>query len=504
MFAPGCIGAMTIAVLLLVSAASPAAANWLSKLGRAAEHAPHAGSKLAKTGIGALDNAAAHIAGLPPKSTGVSSLAAHVSQEGHWTFANPAGERFTAANAAELARGLAILAPDAAKDAGKLAVFLTEDSIFTQRARLADLPRGATLNVVVGREAFALVSHGAGTATRTYAQLRPNLLVDAADPRAFHEAVFQLARSVDQSAIRMLAVEPGGPATLSASPRLDAAMKRALVDVVDPAHLTASFAKIKRQTALLSGRVEGDRLFVKPSTGAELNLSMRELTAAAEAADVNLIVLRSAAARQPGGRNWLWQRIEVRGLDSALAQPTLADVFNALAGSSNRFVVSTRPSGTLRTTLDVRPARELPGGASIADRWGEAVADLVSELAGKVISEGATADVASADRRRELDDRIIPGVPSSVQWTYIVSLLLGLFGLPVARRWWLRLWPIESRAEYANAFGYWSARAVRGLVFLAGFVPLASPLTASMQALVKLWEVLTLPLRAWRWIAARR
>jgi hypothetical protein len=496
------IHAVIVSALVVVSAVQPASANWLSKLGRAADNVPVAGAKLAKTGVASLDNAAAHVATLATKP-GTVPLAAHISHEGHWTFAGRTGETFTAASPAELKRGLAILAPESAKADAKLAVYLTEDSVFTHRAKLPELPSGTALNVVVDSAAYPLLVQGSGASARLFAQIRPNLVIATTEHSAFREAAFQLARPVDKSAIRIIGLEPGGPTTLPSGPRIDSTNGRARVDAIDPAHIATSLSKIKRQTILISGRIEGDRLFVKPSNASEMSVSLREITVAAEAADINLIIMKSAAARQPGGRNWLWQTIELKGVDQALQQPTLADVVNALGSPANRLVVSASPKGSARAVLDIRPAKDLPNPATVTDRLSDVFADLVSELSGKVISEGLEANVVNEDRRRELDNRIIPGLPSSVQWTYIVLALLGLFGLPVARRWWEKIWPQEVRSEYGNAFGYWSARAIRLITLLLVFVPVAALATAPIQALTKLWDMLRWPLRLWHRLTGR-
>ena len=56
--------------------------------------------------------------------------------------------------------------------------------------------------------------------------------------------------------------------------------------------------------------------------------------------------------RQPGGRNWLWQRIAVGGLDDALKRATLGDFLDALGKARG---------GVPRQ----RHARSLPGRVSI-------------------------------------------------------------------------------------------------------------------------------------------
>src|SRR5690606_14826674 len=86
-------GLMALAVVAAL--ATPSGAGWLSRIVReAAESGGGVASKVGKTGIGSLDNAAAHVAALP-KLPGATALAAHVTPEGHWKFANREGQVFT-------------------------------------------------------------------------------------------------------------------------------------------------------------------------------------------------------------------------------------------------------------------------------------------------------------------------------------------------------------------------------------------------------------------------
>ena len=173
-------------------------------------------------------------------------------------------------------------------------------------------------------------------------------------------------RPLERASVRVLALEPGGPSTLTSTPRIDAASKRAAVDIIDPASLPAAMGSIRGQTVLVTGRVDGQLLYVKPSSGPEKSLLVRDLLRAADDADVNLVVLQSASTpRQPGGRNWFWQKVEVKGLDEALQRARMADFLNALAGPGRRFAVTATPSGTLRTG-----ARH-PAGARSAGRPGQ-------------------------------------------------------------------------------------------------------------------------------------
>ena len=475
--------------LLALLLASPVEANWLSKLVGAAEHA---GSRAARQGAGTLDNVAAHIKALPHKPDG-HALAAAATPEGHWRFVNKAGETITVSSPEEMRRALTILAPETAGADSRLALYLTEDTAFRHRALLKDLPKGADLHVLIGTTAYRLLRRPAAAGERIFAQVRPHLVVELGERRLFDETMFQLARPLNKADIRIIALEPGGPGSLAGTPRLDAATGRALTDAIDPDRLRHALGPIRGQTALVTGRVDGELLYFRPASGPERSLLLRDLTAAAEAADVNLVIFKSASPRQPGGRNWLWQRVEVRGLDAALRRADLADFLDALGGPGGRMAVTATPQGALRTRLDVRPAPEL-GNAPVTAPITDAFTDIVSELAGKVITSGIEADVRSAERQRELDSRIVPGVPSLLQFGYIALLVLGLFGLPVARAWWQRLWPAEQRQEYGGTLGYVSARAMRGAVLLLVFAPLVAVASAPAQAVLSLWAML---LGAW-------
>ena len=187
----------------------------------------------------------------------------------------------------------------------------------------------------------------------------------------FDEALAQLERPLSRSSIRTLALEPGGPGTLSSYPRLDPDTKAALVDAIDPASLAGALSSVRGQTVLVTGRVEDNLLRFRPSSGAEQSVKLSDLTRAAADADVNLVILHAEAPRQPGGRNWLWQRIAVGGLDDALKRATLGDFLDALGAARGEFHVGMQREGSAvspfarcrrRQTASRSPASSATGG----------------------------------------------------------------------------------------------------------------------------------------------
>jgi hypothetical protein len=447
-----------------------------------------------------LDDAALHLKDLPAGIKG-PALVAHVGDEGHWTFVNRAGERFTAGTPDELGRVVSVLVPEAAGPQGRLTLLLSEDAVFRHRAALKDLPKNADLRIVAGGESHALLRRGEGAAERLYAEVRPALLVQLGEQQSFREAMWQVGRPLARANIRVVALEPGGPQTLSPAPKIDAETKRALTDAIDPYKLPAALGSVSGQTVIVTGRIEGRFLYFRAGSGPERSLILEDLTAAAEAADVNLIVLQSATPRQPGTRNWLWQRVEVSGLDEAMKRATLADFLNALGAGQGKLAVSVRETSRGRVRLSAMP---LAGESAPLSGVGSVFTDIVADITGRVVTSAIEANLKSEERQKELDQRIVPGIPSDIQLAYLGFLIMGLMGLTVARDWWLRLWPAERRQEYRAAVGYHAARLVRLVLFVLVFMPLIGAPALIWSIVLQIWAWLTLPVRGWRWLTRRR
>mgnify|MGYP007011823815 CR=1 FL=1 len=470
----------------------PSQAHWLSRIVREAGDAGgSAGLKAGRHGLGALDEAAGHVAKVPRLARG-TTLAAHVTPEGHWRFVSREGEVFTAATPAEMARVRTTLAPNAAPDE-PLALYLSAETVFARRELLRGLP-DADLHLVVGKDAYRLRRPDAGG--ELVAEFRPNVTVGLGNRALFQEAAFRLGRPLNKASIRVLALEPGGPKRLTTAPRRDPKSGAALVDQIDPALLPDALSGLKGQTALLSGRIEGNRITFRPSRGPEQSLDVEALVRAAEASDVNLVLLQASAAHQPGGRNWLWQRIAVTGLDDAMTRATFADFLSSLGGGGELAIQAA--TGSLgRVVMTARPTEGMT--APITNTFGPWIGDIT----GHVAVRSATIYARDASQERELDARIIAGIPAWIQYLYLAAIACGVIGIAVARRWWVRLWPPERREEYSGRVGYWAARVARASAFLLVFLPLAGIPALLWTGLLSLWSLITAPIRGWNWLRGR-
>lgn len=412
-----------------------------------------------------------------PASKRHGALAAAGSDVGHWTLVNTDGERFTAGDAKELKRGIRTLVPEAASGVARLTIHLTEKTLFRHPAQVSALPADADLVVVLANRTMK-VSRLGTRGDRLAVAVGPRLLLEVPDHQLFRETIWQLQRTVRRDAVRTLALEPGGPTSVRRAPRVDPGNRLGRADPIDPGHLDRGLAALSGQFVLASGHIEGQQLAFKPSSGPETRMALSRLVSAAQSADANLIVLSTSSSRQPGTRNWLYQRIEVSTLGRAIERQSLGAFLTALAGDEARILARAGRSvgGRVHLTLSPVPASTTAG--SLTDTVTQAVtgtwSDIVSETAGSIAVLGIRASLLSQARQSEIDRRWLAGVPSWLQFGVLGAWIVGLLAFPVLLRWWRRVWPPETSSEYGSRQGYLLALAVRWLCFLVLFVPIAA------------------------------
>ncbi|MBK9080074.1 MAG: hypothetical protein IPL91_13680 [Hyphomicrobium sp.] len=488
---------LAIAALIAgVLAIGSANANVFTHILREAGEAGGKASSHSLSHLGPVGKAAAHLKSLAnaPKA----ALAAHATPEGHWQFVNRDGEVFTAGTSEEISRVLPTLAPEAvAAGESKLSLYVSQDSIFQNRAALDALPSDTDLHVVTDSGSFALTRTGSGADAVLRAAIKPNLIAKLDNGDLFDEAMSYLGRPLNSSNIRTLAIEPGAAKSLSSAPKIDAASKVPLVDQIEPSFLASAFASIRGQTALVVGRVEGGKLIVSPSTGGELSRDLTELVEAARRNDVNLVVLHTDAARQPGGRNWLWQSVEVGGLDDAMKTATFGDFLDALAARRGGFEITAAHDGGGRVHLAAVPSQPTAG---ISEDASSLLGDVVSHVTGEFVS--AAVDVYGRDQstQMEYDGRLIPGIPVAIQIPYLLSLVAGVLAWPTVRGWWCRLWPPQPAKTGHGRIARVISSIPREAVFWLVFLPLTGIPAIIWQLAVQSWQTATAP---FRWLHRR-
>jgi hypothetical protein len=478
------IAAALVAVFAVVQAAPEARANWLTALSKGAGKA----AKYADGELGAIGRAAGHLAELPAGSR--SALAAHATPEGHWQFVNREGQVFTAGTADEMKRVLPALSPGATSE-GKLTLYLSEDSVFANRHALEKLPKDADLHLVTDAGAFPL-SRGAGDVL--IAKVKPNVSITLADRGLFEESLSYLTRPLNKSDIRTIALEPGAANRLASAPKLDAASRAPLVDQLDPVHLAEAFSAIRGQTALMVARFDNGKVFFQPAKGGEIVRDLDEVLSAASKNDVNLILLHADVPRQPGGTNWLWQKIEVGGLDTAMSKATFGDFLDALGARRGPLSVEATREGLGRVRIAASPSET--GGAVAGAQ--HTLDDIIGHVTGEIASQALEVHARDSSSQLELDGRWIPGIPTYVQIPYFGGIAAGVLGWAVSRSWWRRVWPPRVRGEREGRIGHWLKSLPNFAAFLLLFLPVAGGPAFVWQIMLQVWATITAP---FRWIA---
>ena len=485
------------------SCLSAAQANWLTKIlkeaGEVGSDAGRHGRKLSRAGLGALDAPANVIRKIPERSDRFV-VGVHATQEGHWKFVNQKGDVYTAGTPDELARFESAIAPDGLASNNKLALYLSEDTLFDRTGMLKELPSRGELHLVSGKASYRLLP--SGSAVRTPGQLavevRPKVRVLAPDRAGFQEALWQLSRPLVKADMRVLALEPGASATLSPRPRFDKVRKVAMVDQVDPDGLASALSGVRGQTVLVTGRVEGGSLFYPASGLSEGSLSIKALREAAAKADVNLVLMRSSTTRQPGGRNWFWQRVEVEGLEDALKRATFADFLDAMGAGRGTYRVTVKNEGVDRIHLEAVPERI--SSVPFTESVGQWLEDFAASVTGDLAISAMSANLRSKDRQTELDARLIPGIPSDYQIAYVVSLVFGLMGWSIAAEWWRMMWRRDEPEEYRSLFGYYAGRVVEWLLYLFVYLPIVGIPAFVVTIFAQLLTIILMPYWFFRWL----
>ncbi|MBX9927001.1 MAG: hypothetical protein K2Y05_11635 [Hyphomicrobiaceae bacterium] len=422
------------------------------------------------------------------------ALAVNITPEGHYEFKSSTGATYTAGTPTELARAPSVLLPTASNSFSKADAFLTTRSLFAGQVALKPLPHFKMLRVSVGSSDYLVERRPGLTLALRVGQF---LALIPGDMRELREGLAQLDRPISTRQIDVLSaydtIATTPPAALPAKTSRPPAAPGIPVIGADIDRLTDAFAergqrmvilsaKIERATAPLASSTDGTTIesaAIEPPSGRTRSLPLAPLAAAAFASDTDLVILNSTPPRQPGSPTWLYRSTDIANADRAATASQLKLFLEPFAESRGGFDVrvSFDPSGSVR--LDASQKQNEDDWTRLfAPRSGVA-ADVAFEIAGVLKPDAIRAYFVSSQRRAELRQRLLPGVHSAVQWTYLVLLIVGLLGWRQASVWWRRLWPLERPTDYASLTGWYIARSARFAVFTAIFLPLAGPLAAA-------------------------
>jgi hypothetical protein len=481
------VGALVL-TLALVSVSPRSEADILSALSTIATGAGKVGSTAGRIGSGLSHAGAAttYLKALPVKP-GVAALAALAEGDGAWRFVSATGESFLAHSPSDVS----VLLQRQAAAGQKLDLHLPPSGLAGDPAMLDQVFDHASINIVGRNGATYPVRRVASADGRTFdVALRENIVVRVDRPEAIEEILGRAERGFSTASVHVLSFDGAGAEPLSGVPRWSDGARLPLPQALDPASLAEDFRLIRGHTAIVSGRIDGGTVYARRG-GAEIGVPVAQLEAAARDADINLIVLSTDTAAQPGARGRLGGRVAVDNLADALASDTWADFLATLGGKDSQLVLTANPSGRTHVAIDVavRPTRPPPAAtASIAN---ESI---------HVVVHAATIFARNQAEEDEREGRIIPGVPTSLAATLLINFVLGVIARDLASSLLLRVWPkaLTRREQSAAHWTRAGARLLRYGVLYLILLPLAGNLIFLVWLVRLVWRIIMAPIR---WLA---
>ena len=209
----------------------------------------------------------------------------------------------------------------------------------------------------------------------------------------------------------------------------------------------------RHRTIFVVGHVEGDSFVIRDATGNLRNtIAFAKLETAARKADASLFMLGCSAGAKSTASGFIDPVNAFRvaeGLKQAIAQPSIGDALSALSANSADLVVRPQLIDSVRVML-------------IAEQNAVAVEQKIAKLSYGVMRF----TTISKSRAEELDARIIPGIPSWIQVTYVVGGFLLLFSVRAILRDWRSIRAPAPRFGY-RPLAHIAVKGIRTLGFLA-------------------------------------
>ena len=137
------------------------------------------------------------------------------------------------------------------------------------------LPTDVRLRLIHrGNSHFPVVNSSSGGPPQWVVQVRDNVELEFANPQLLDEMIFRLDRALGRNSIRVLRLNPNHTENVaSLGRRTDGGLP--VADDVNPARLDAQLRPIRGQTAIISGRVEGDVLIADVGKSGESRTSLK-------------------------------------------------------------------------------------------------------------------------------------------------------------------------------------------------------------------------------------
>lgn len=411
---------LLLLAVLLLAPATVEAGFW--KLGRLGDEV--GGAARHADGLGGLPDTVFRVA----RDGGTPALVLGQT-DGHWSLIDELGRSTRLNSGDDLDTVLRAASPD-----GQMPNVVIPTHRVEQLGPLApQLAKRGVLRLWDGKMAHKVFKLGDRLEVRPH----PNISVPAQPYRVLREALYAL----DKPMTRVQVAELGKADT--SGPRMvgfgDGAPTRpGETALLTPDRLVEGMRASQGGTLVLSGRVRDGAL--RGKTGVQMKLA--DLQAAADAADVHLIVIDGPAKRAR------------RAAEDAV---THGDLLEALASENRQLAVGITRTGRDRIRLIAKPRQrvvvEVPkNSALVIARAAADSAEVIHAI--HIVTRDETHD-------RDISTRAIPGIPNWVLMLLAVNLIIAVYYLRTSWGLFTWGWRLFSRGRTR------AGRIVRTTVFIA-------------------------------------
>jgi hypothetical protein len=243
-------------------------------------------------------------------------------------------------------------------------------------------------------------------------------------------------------------------------------------------------SQFRQQTLVVPGIREGETFYVAGSESQAVD--MTQIQSLAQEYDTTLVILHADgdnAVRKLG------QTLQAALLENTLYDDTAAFI-QRLNPDAGPMTLEISPSGGSQIVISARLKSAAPADAAAPEQPPQAPLltglKLSADLAGKL----AAIYRPDQERSKELDRRIVPWLPSWLQYYLIGSVFLGVMAWSFSRSLWARLWKRKTREHFNHTASYILFRVAHEAVFLLVFLPLFGAICFVLNVLLVIYRVL--------------
>ena len=307
------------------------------------------------------------------------------------------------------------------------------------------------------------------------------------------DGLWQLQRPSARGGLRYLRLDNKADAPLAAN----GTGSNIGVETVGANALLNGMQALKNQTLVISGRIVDGRL-LGPGKTAD-GVSLQKLHQLAADNDLQLVILESDRPQAVLKRVAHDMQQARRGV--GVLHDSMGDFFNRLVDPANPSPIELRGhrSGEQQMAIQWR-AVEAEGVEDAA----KLSVEMVQHLPLHLLLKSTALYGPDEARSRELGDRIVPNVPSWIQFYLIYSAILGVIALQTSWRLWKKVWALRPRREYRYLLLFLLLWPLHKLFFFVLFIPMFGGFSFVWLILWSIYRVFHFLLfRPVRWVYRR-